>query len=163
MKTSPQLFLSHAGVDSEAALSLARRLEEAPLAKERGLRVWIDKIDLGTGRRWKQGLQEALAASTAFAVYVGSRGIVNWVQDEVDVASFAAVVLSPFRKGKHGASLRDQQRRNAVAMISRVLGLEERLLFKDRFLFLFLLLVGAQGIITGQENQRHREAEHTSQ
>jgi WD40 repeat protein len=80
------LFLSHAGVDSEAALRLARRLEESEEAKAHGLKVWIDKTDLGAGGRWKDALQSALASSTAFAVYVGSHGVVNWVWDEVSVA-----------------------------------------------------------------------------
>ncbi len=81
-----RLFLSHAGVDSEAALRLARRLEENEEARAHGLKVWIDKTDLGAGGRWKDALQAALGSSTAFAVYVGSRGVVNWVWDEVSVA-----------------------------------------------------------------------------
>src|SRR3712207_6246727 len=80
------LFLSHAGIDSEAALRLAQRLEESQEAQAHGLKVWIDKVDLGAGGRWKDALQSALARSTAFAVYVGSRGVVNWVWDEVSVA-----------------------------------------------------------------------------
>jgi len=82
------LFLSHAGVDSKAALALARRLEESEEAQGQGhgLKVWIDKADLGAGGRWKDALQSALASSTAFAVYVGSHGVVNWVWDEVSVA-----------------------------------------------------------------------------
>jgi TIR domain len=71
-----RLFLSHAGVDGEAALRLARRLEACEEAQTHGLKVWIDKADLGAGGRWKDALQSALAKSTAFAVYVGSRGVV---------------------------------------------------------------------------------------
>lgn len=80
------LFISHAGVDSEAALRLARRLEDSDEAKAHGLKVWIDKADLAAGRPWKDALQSALNDSTAFAVYIGSRGVVNWVWDEVSVA-----------------------------------------------------------------------------
>ena len=80
------LFLSHAAVDGEAALRLARRLEESEEAKAHGLKVWIDKVDFPAGARWKDELQSALASSTAFMVYVGSRGIVNWVWDEVSIA-----------------------------------------------------------------------------
>src|SRR5262249_27833336 len=80
------LFLSHAGIDSEAALRLARRREDCEEAQAHGLKVWIDKTDLRAGGRWKDALQSALADSTAFAVYVGSRGVVNWVWDEVSVA-----------------------------------------------------------------------------
>jgi WD40 repeat protein len=81
-----RLFLSHAGIDSEAALRLARRLEASEDAKAHGLKVWVDKADLVAGGRWKDALQSALDNSTAFAVYVGSRGVVNWVWDEVSVA-----------------------------------------------------------------------------
>jgi TIR domain len=80
------LFLSHAGIDSEAALRLARRLEACEEAQTHGLKVWIDKVDLDAGGRWKDALQTALVRSTAFAVYVGSHGVVNWVWDEVSVA-----------------------------------------------------------------------------
>jgi hypothetical protein len=88
---APSLFLSHAGVDSEPALRLARRLEESDEAKARGLKVWIDTTNLGAGGRWKDSLQSALNNSTAFAVYVGSRGVVNWVWAEVSVALDRAI------------------------------------------------------------------------
>jgi formylglycine-generating enzyme required for sulfatase activity len=81
-----RLFLSHAGVDSEAALRLARQLEDSADAKAHGLKVWIDKQDLVAGSPWKDALQSALDDSTAFAVYVGSRGVVNWSWSEVRVA-----------------------------------------------------------------------------
>src|SRR5262245_4824641 len=80
------LFLSHAGIDSEAALRLARRLEACEEAQTHGLKVWIDQVDLGAGGRWKDALQAALADSTAFAVYVGSPGVVHWVWDQLNVA-----------------------------------------------------------------------------
>src|SRR5215217_6537704 len=44
---APLLFLSHAGADTEAARRLKQRIEDAPAARERGLRVWFDKDDLG--------------------------------------------------------------------------------------------------------------------
>src|SRR5215510_5190789 len=80
------LFLSHAGIDSEVALRLAERIENSVEAQRAGLRVFIDKADLRAGGRWKDQLQQALGASTAFAVYVGSKGVVNWVWDEISVA-----------------------------------------------------------------------------
>jgi hypothetical protein len=82
---SPLLFLSHSGADSEQAVALARRIEQAPEAQRYGLRVWLDK-HLLPGGRWKDELQSALSDSTAFAVYVGSKGVVNWVWSEVSVA-----------------------------------------------------------------------------
>jgi hypothetical protein len=79
------LFLSHSGNDSEAALALARRLEESPEAKGK-LEVFFDQRDLPAGGRWKAELEQALKRATAFVVYTGTRGIANWVRDEVDVA-----------------------------------------------------------------------------
>ena len=85
---APQLlFLSHAGADTEAARELAARIEASPEARERGLRVWFDKKDLEPGKEWQAQLEKALERdSTAFAVYVGSRGVINWVESEVRVA-----------------------------------------------------------------------------
>jgi TIR domain-containing protein len=82
----PFLFLSHAGADSAAAVRLAQRLERTQEAKDHGLVVWIDKKDLAAGEGWKQQLEAALQQSTAFAVYIGSNGVMNWVRDEVNVA-----------------------------------------------------------------------------
>ena len=91
MAKSPLLFLSHAGVDSEAALDLAQRIERSPEAQKNSLKIWIDKRDLSPGTRWKESLQESLQNSTAFVVYVGSKGPVNWVWYEVSVALDRAV------------------------------------------------------------------------
>jgi hypothetical protein len=43
----PLLFLSHAGIQTEAALLLASRIEQTPAAREAGLKVWIDDRELG--------------------------------------------------------------------------------------------------------------------
>ena len=81
------LFLSHAGVDAEAALRLADRIEATPEAREHGLKVWVDKRDLEAGSGWQQQLEQAIEErSTAFAVYLGATGIINWVDSEVRVA-----------------------------------------------------------------------------
>src|SRR3954463_6464111 len=83
----PLLFLSHAGADTEAACQLKQRIEEAPAARERGLKVWFDKDDLLAGVPWQGQLAEAIQRhTTAFAVYVGSKGAVNWVEAEVRLA-----------------------------------------------------------------------------
>src|SRR5688572_25030495 len=81
---APLLFLSHAGIDTEAARALKARIEAAPEAKKRGLKVWFDKDDLRAGESWQDQLEETIQRrSTAFAVYLGSRGVVNWVEAEV--------------------------------------------------------------------------------
>jgi hypothetical protein len=68
----PLLFLSHAGIDTEAARALKQRLEAAPEAQEHGLRAWFDKDDLRAGEPWQAQLAAAIQHhSTAFAVYVG--------------------------------------------------------------------------------------------
>ncbi|MDH3671449.1 MAG: TIR domain-containing protein, partial [Gammaproteobacteria bacterium] len=86
-RSSHLLFLSHAGADTEAAQALAERIESTPEAQARGLKVWFDKKDLEPGQGWQGQLEHALERdSTAFAVYVGSRGIINWVDSEVRVA-----------------------------------------------------------------------------
>src|SRR3954449_3701115 len=77
---TPLLFLSHAGADTEAARKLKQRLETAPVARERGLKVWFDKDDLQPGAQvWQVQLEEVLRSkATFFVVYVGSKGVVNW-------------------------------------------------------------------------------------
>src|SRR4051812_24411052 len=95
---SPLLFLSHAGIDTEAARALKQRLEAAPEAREHGLRVWFDKDDLRAGELWQTQLEEAIQhRSAAFAVYVGSRGVVNWVDAEIQLALGRAVTDPAYR------------------------------------------------------------------
>src|SRR3954469_3970119 len=95
---SPLLFLSHAGIDTEAARALKQRIEEAPEAREHGLRVWFDKDDLRAGEPWQAQLQETIQRhSAAFAVYVGSRGVVNWVDAEIQLALGRAVTDTSYR------------------------------------------------------------------
>src|SRR3954447_22396357 len=94
----PLLFLSHAGIDTEAARALKQRLEAAPEACEHGLRVWFDKDDLRPGEPWQAQLEQAIRyRSAAFAVYVGSRGVVNWVDAEIQLALGRAVTDPAYR------------------------------------------------------------------
>ena len=89
------LFLSHAGADTEAARRLKQRIESAPEAQARGLKVWFDKDDLRPGGTWQSQLQDAIGEATAFAVYVGSRGVVNWVEAEVNLGLSRAISGNP--------------------------------------------------------------------
>ncbi len=83
----PLLFLSHAGADTEAARALKTKLKRAAAERGAALEVWFDKDDLIAGLPWQRQLEEAIEQrATAFAVYLGSTGVVNWVQAEVDLA-----------------------------------------------------------------------------
>src|SRR3712207_1884791 len=82
----PLLFLSHAGTDTDAARELKRKLEKAAAERGAALKVWFDKDDLRPGLPWQRQLEEAIGRANAFAVYVGSKGVVNWVEAEVDLA-----------------------------------------------------------------------------
>jgi TIR domain len=84
---SPFIFLSHSGADTQAARELKRRLENAPEAKAAGLKVWFDKDHLRPGTPWSDQIAEAIQSeATAFVVFVGSGGVMNWVDTEVDLA-----------------------------------------------------------------------------
>ena len=87
MPKPPVLFLSHSGLDKETAHELKRRLLASPEAKAAGLKIWFDEDDLPVGRGWQERLEQAIVTqSTAFAVIVGTKGVVNWVDREVRVA-----------------------------------------------------------------------------
>jgi tetratricopeptide (TPR) repeat protein len=84
MASSPCLFLSHSGADIDAARELKRRILESPEAKAAGLSVWFDKDDLSAGVGWQEQVEAAITQkASTFAVYVGSKGVINWVEREV--------------------------------------------------------------------------------
>ncbi|MBV8442378.1 MAG: toll/interleukin-1 receptor domain-containing protein, partial [Hyphomicrobiales bacterium] len=83
---SPFIFLSHSGADTTAARELKRRLLESPDAHVAGLEVWFDKDDLRPGGQWQPQIEQAIASASSFVVYVGSKGVMNWVEAEVRVA-----------------------------------------------------------------------------
>jgi WD40 repeat protein len=84
---TPCLFLSHSGADTDAARELKRRLLESPDARAARLTVWLDKDDLGAGIGWQSQIEKAInEKTTAFAVHLGAKGVVNWVDSEVRLA-----------------------------------------------------------------------------
>ncbi len=86
-QSSPVIFLSHSGADTDAARELKRRLENAPDARAAGLKVWFDKDDLRPGTSWSAQIAQAIQnEASAFVAYVGSGGVMNWVEAEVDLA-----------------------------------------------------------------------------
>ncbi len=91
------LFLSHAGADTGAARALKKKILAAPIAKKAGLSVWFDKDDLEAGRDWQEQLEAAIAAASAFAVYIGEGDVSRWVTREVRLALSQAVDRPDFR------------------------------------------------------------------
>jgi WD40 repeat protein len=84
---APCLFLSHSGADTEAARELKRRLLDSPDARAARLTIWLDKDDLGAGIGWQVQIEKAIIEkATAFAVHIGAKGVVNWVDSEVRLA-----------------------------------------------------------------------------
>jgi TIR domain len=95
-QTAPFVFLSHSGADTGAARDLKRRLLESPDARAAGLKVWFDKDDLRAGQ-WQPQIEQAIVnEATAFFVYVGSRGVVNWIDIEVRTALSRAATDKAF-------------------------------------------------------------------
>jgi hypothetical protein len=80
------LFLSYSSVDREAAFDLKQRLEASEKGRAAGLKVWVDRDDLAAGPDWMEQLERAIGSATAFAVYVGTKGVVTWVRREVRLA-----------------------------------------------------------------------------
>jgi WD40 repeat protein len=89
---APCLFLSHSGADTEAVREMKRRLLESPEARAAGLTIWLDKDDLGAGIGWQAQIEKAIGEkTTAFAVHLGAKGVVNWVDSEVRLALSRAI------------------------------------------------------------------------
>src|SRR5918996_2954350 len=83
----PCLFLSHAGIDTAAAVAFAERIEQSPEAQRHGLTVWVDKRALIPGTPWQDQLEAAIhQGSTAFAIYLTKAGAESWVRMEVRAA-----------------------------------------------------------------------------
>jgi hypothetical protein len=79
-------------MDTEAARRLKERIEQAPQARARNLKVWFDKDDLRAGESWQEQLEEVIGQrATAFAVYIGTRGVVNWIEAEVRLGLSRAI------------------------------------------------------------------------
>ncbi|HEX7184439.1 MAG TPA: toll/interleukin-1 receptor domain-containing protein, partial [Thermoanaerobaculia bacterium] len=71
------VFLSHNSKDKPAVRQIAGYLEEC------GLRPWLDEDELRPGLPWQDGLQEAIRASKAAAVFLGPHDFGNWERPEI--------------------------------------------------------------------------------
>jgi Novel STAND NTPase 1/TIR domain len=97
LERGPCLFLSHSGADTDAARELKRRLLDSSDARSAGLRVWLDKDNLSVGAGWQAQLEKAITEeATAFAVHVGGKGVINWVESEVRLGLSRATGASDY-------------------------------------------------------------------
>jgi hypothetical protein len=71
------VFLSHAGLDKQAARTFAEILQR------NGIAVWFDTDALKPGEPWMTTLERAIRQSSAMIVYVGRLGVQAWVDREV--------------------------------------------------------------------------------
>src|SRR4051794_34478378 len=71
------VFLSHNSRDKPAVERLAERLKHA------GLEPWLDAWCLTPGRAWQDELAAGVAASSAFAFFVGPAGEGDWAREEL--------------------------------------------------------------------------------
>jgi hypothetical protein len=86
------VFLSHNSNDKGEVEKLAVRL------RGDGVRVWLDKWNLVPGEHWQEKIEQALAASSSCAVFVGGDGISPWHNLEMRAAISQQVSAPrPFR------------------------------------------------------------------
>src|ERR1700730_1867097 len=71
------VFLSHAGLDKQAAREFAEILQR------NGIAVWFDKDAIKPGEPWMTTLEKAIRQSSAMIVYIGRLGVQAWVDREV--------------------------------------------------------------------------------
>jgi hypothetical protein len=71
------VFLSHNSRDNPQVEDIGNRL------RARGLRVWLDEWELRPGFPWQEGLEGAIQASRAVAVFVGAEGLGTWQEPEM--------------------------------------------------------------------------------
>jgi WD40 repeat protein len=85
------VFLSHNGADKPLVQRVAERLRQADIAP------WLDAWQLTPGGHWQPELVAGLQASTACAVFIGSRGLGDWAREELAVAQDRAAKDNSFR------------------------------------------------------------------
>lgn len=71
------VFLSYNSKDREAV----RRI--GVILAEKGLRVWLDILELIPGRRWQNALEETIESTRATAIFFGANGIGRWQELEI--------------------------------------------------------------------------------
>ena len=86
------VFLSHNSSDKDVVEQIARRLRDRA-----NLRPFLDKWHLIKGDPWQEGLEAALACSSACAVLVGPSGFGPWQNEEMRAALDRRVKRRDFR------------------------------------------------------------------
>ena len=81
-RTSEQydLFISYNRNDSTRASQLVRELEQ------RGVRAWMDKLNLAPCELWQTEITEALTHANDIAVLIGASGLGGWQELELQLA-----------------------------------------------------------------------------
>jgi hypothetical protein len=86
------VFLSHNRADAAMVEVLARRLRD-----EGGLNLFLDTWHLVPGEPWQEGLEAALSASGACAVFLGAAGLGTWDNEAMRAALEQRVDNPEFR------------------------------------------------------------------
>lgn len=76
-----KVFFSYARADSDFALRLAKDMRSA------GVDIWIDQLDIPTGARWDQTVEDALKACPRFLIILSPASIAS--QNVMDEVAFA--------------------------------------------------------------------------
>lgn len=76
-----KVFFSYARADSEFALKLAENMRSAEVD------IWIDQLDIPTGARWDQTVEDALKACPRFLIILSPASIAS--QNVMDEVAFA--------------------------------------------------------------------------
>jgi TIR domain-containing protein len=85
-----KVFFSYSRDDSEFALHLAQDLRSA------GANIWIDQLDIPTGKRWDLAIEEALAEANHLVIILSESSVAsNNVMDEVSYALEAGKKILP--------------------------------------------------------------------
>jgi hypothetical protein len=74
-------FISYSRADKEFALALATEL------KQSGFRIWFDQLDIPTGARWDDEIENALKSCDVFMIILTSHSVASPnVRDEINYA-----------------------------------------------------------------------------
>lgn len=134
----PYVYLAHASEDHE---KLAKPLAKKLLAK--GIEVWLDGWEIGSGDSLRQKMEEGLAGCTHFVVLLTPKSLgKKWVETEIDAGFVRAVEgearfigirvgvaidqLSPFLKSRRCPQIDVSDEAAVDALISELHGVSNK-------------------------------------